>query len=283
MVELSGSGEQRRTGYGGDTLNTAIHLARRGHDVAYLTALGSDELSKDMKRAWAAEGLDTSLVLDHPTRATGKYEISTDASGERSFTYWRDASAARDMFSLPGIEVALAQAEKVDLIAYSLITLAILPEAARERLFALRARLAFDGNYRPRLWADADTAAKARDAAIARANIGLPTLEDETQISGETSAEAVARHWQGLGCAETAVKMGVKGCRLPDGVVVGPPKALQPVDTSGAGDAFNAGYLDARLNGATINEAAVEGHILAGWTVMRSGAIPPTDECSGPS
>jgi 2-dehydro-3-deoxygluconokinase len=277
MLELSRDGERWRMGYGGDTLNTAIHLARLGHDVTYLTALGSDPMSAEIKAKWAAEGLDTSLVLHHPTRSTGLYAITTDARGERSFSYWRDSSAARDMFSLPGIDAALAKANMADLVSYSLITLAILPGAARQTLLSLNARLAFDGNYRARLWPDAASAANARDAAIARATIGLPTLEDEILIDGETSADAVAAHWQGLGCAETVVKFGAEGCRLPDSSIVAPPQALNPVDTSGAGDAFNAGYLHARLEGATIQEAAIEGHRLAGWVIMRSGAIPPID------
>ena len=112
MLELSQDGAGWRLGYGGDTLNTAIHLARAGHDVAYLTALGSDPLSADLRARWAAEGLDTSLVLDHPARATGLYAISTDTAGERSFTYWRDTSAARELFALEAAGDALAEAER---------------------------------------------------------------------------------------------------------------------------------------------------------------------------
>lgn len=281
MLELSRSGEDWRLGYGGDTLNTAIHLARAGHDVAYLTALGCDPLSVNVKPQWAAEGLDTSLILDHPTRSTGLYAINTDAAGERSFTYWRDTSAAREMFALPGIEIALAAAEQADLIAYSLITLAILPPEAREQLFALcqrvRARggkVAFDGNYRPRLWGSAAEACAARDQAIVCADIGLPTLEDERLLSGEITADAVSHHWLTLGCPETIVKLGADGARLPNGTIFPPPEVLQPVDTSGAGDAFNGGYLAARMDGASVEDAVLSGHKLAGWCVMRKGAIP---------
>jgi 2-dehydro-3-deoxygluconokinase len=274
MIELANRADQAQIGYGGDTLNTAIHLARLGHDVAYITAIGHDAMSVDLKLKWNAEGIDTSLVQIHPKRSTGLYAISNDANGERTFTYWRDTSAARDMFSMPGIDAALAEAEKADLIAYSLITLAILPEEARHRLLSINTKMAFDGNYRARLWPDVASAAKARDAAIARASIGLPTLEDEMLISGDVSADEVAAHWQGLGCAETVVKLGIDGCRLPDGSIVPPPQALSPVDTSGAGDAFNAGYLHARLGGATMEEAASEGHRLAAWVVMRPGAVP---------
>ena len=284
MLELSRSGEGWGLGYGGDTLNTAIHLARAGHDVAYLTAIGSDPLSKNLKAQWANEGLDTSLVLDHPTRSTGLYAISTDPSGERSFSYWRDTSAAREMFDLPGAAAALQAAEHADLIVFSLISLAILQPPARKTLLELCQRVrerggkvAFDGNYRPKLWADSSAARKARDAAIACADIGLPTLDDERMLSGETHAAAVAHHWQGLGCPETIVKLGAGGARLPDGTVVPPPQVLQPVDTSGAGDAFNGGYLAARMDGEGIEAAVRAGHRLAGWCVMRRGAIPARD------
>lgn len=284
MLELSRQRDSWNMGYGGDTLNTAIHLARAGHDVGYLTAIGCDPLSSDLAERWSQEGLDTDLVLRHPTRATGLYAISTDARGERSFSYWRDTSAARDMFALPGINDALAQAEYADLLVFSLITLAILPTDARAKLSALcravRARggkVAFDGNYRPRLWASAQEARCARDTAIALADIGLPTLEDETQLSGLLTADAVASDWCALGCPETIVKLGADGARDVVGRIVAPPAVLQPVDTSGAGDAFNAGYLDARMNGRDVTEAIHEGHRLAGWCVMRPGAIPGRD------
>jgi 2-dehydro-3-deoxygluconokinase len=284
MLELSRDGERWRLGYGGDTLNTAIHLVRTGVDAGYLTALGDDPFSHEMKRKWQAEGLDVSLVLTHPDRHAGLYAIDTDAKGERSFTYWRENAAAREMFTLPAMADALRTAERVELLAFSLITLAILPAQARATLLALASRVranggkvAFDGNYRPRLWGNPSEARTARDAAIACADIGLPTLEDEAALSGTLSADEVAAHWQRLGCKETIVKLGAAGCRLPDGRIVAPDTTLSPVDTSGAGDAFNAGYLAARLDGVPAEEAARAGQALAGWTIMRTGAIPPRD------
>lgn len=284
MIELSRRGNDWQLGHGGDTLNTALHLARGGHDVAYLTALGNDPFAAGLIQRWQDEGLDCGLVLRHAHRATGLYAISTDAAGERSFAYWREASAARELFALPGAADACAVAAEADMLIFSLISLAILPPEGCEQLLALaravRERdgvVAFDGNYRPRLWPDTDTARTARDAAIALATIGLPTLEDEALLSGETDAAAVAAHWTSLGCCETVVKLGEQGCRLPDGRIISPPAVLAPVDTSGAGDAFNAGYLGARSRGASLERAALAGHALAGWTVMRPGAIPDRD------
>lgn len=282
MLELSQGAQGWRLGSAGDVLNTSVHLARSGHDVAMLTALGDDPFSQSMRQSWQDEGIDTSHVLTNAERGPGLYAVTTDNDGERSFTYWRDTSAARTTFDLPGIEHALAAAETCDLLFFSLISLAILPEDARQRIYALAlrvrahgGRVAFDGNYRPGLWRIPGEARRARDAAIRVASIGLPTQDDEALLSGSPTAEATAAHWTGLACGETVVKLGSEGCRLPDGRVVAPPEVRVPVDTSGAGDAFDAGYLSARLAGATSAEAALAGHELAGRTIMHRGAIPP--------
>lgn len=287
MVELSGAGDEWNVGFGGDTLNTAIHLARAGHDVSYMTALGDDAFSDRLREAWAGEGIDTSLVLTHPTRQAGLYAITTDDAGERSFTYWRDASAARALFELSAVDEAMAQAESADVLCFSLISLAVLPPQGRQDLLRLAGRVrdngglvAFDGNYRPRLWESPEAAVRMRDRAITFADIGFPTFEDEALLGGAASAEEVATHWQRMGCGEVVVKMGADGCLLPEGLPCPVPRALAPVDTSGAGDAFNGGYLAARVRGATSQTAALAGHALAGWNVMRRGAIPPRDEAA---
>jgi 2-dehydro-3-deoxygluconokinase len=188
------------------------------------------------------------------------------------------------MFALEDTPRLVASATKSDLLVFSLISLAVLPEEGRQALFALGRQVrergglvAFDGNYRARLWPDKATAEAARNGAIEVSSIGLPTLEDEIALSGLRDAEEVARHWRDLGCDEVVVKLGSQGCRLPDGATLQPEAILAPVDTSGAGDAFNAGYLARRLAGNTPEESARFGHILAGWTIMRPGAIPARD------
>ena len=288
MIELSrADGGLWRLGHGGDTLNTAIHLARMDRDVRYVTALGDDPFSATLLQDWTAEGIDTSLILRDPTRMPGLYAITTDEAGERSFSYWRGQSAARRTLSLSGGEAVMAQAEQADLLLYSLITLAILDEPSREHLFDLAqrvrargGRVAFDGNYRPRLFAGQDEARDLCRRAIGGCDIGLPTLEDEAMLVDAKSAEEVQGRWQSLGAAEVVVKLGADGCLVTGVGLVPPPERLSPRDTSGAGDAFNAGYLGARLDGLSPVEAAVRGHRLAGWTVMRSGAIPARDDDS---
>ena len=84
----------------------------------------------------------------------------------------------------------------------------------------------FDGNYRPRLWESAAAALAARDTAIAHADIGLPTLDDEALLNPGARVHSVASHWQALGCTETVVKLGPQGCRLPDARVIAPAHVL---------------------------------------------------------
>lgn len=281
MVELSGSAEPGwQLGYGGDTVNMAVHLARFGFDVAFGSALGDDSFSADLRRAWADEGIDTSALLTAPGSMPGLYAIKTDPQGERSFSYWRSDSAARRMFDLRDSARLIETAMAADLLVYSLISLAILPPRGREQLLelckAVRAkgvRVAFDGNYRPRLWPDTATARAFRDRAIACCDIGLPTLEDEMQLDAEANPGTVAARWRNGGAAETVVKLGAQGCLVDDEIVL-PPAKISPVDSSGAGDAFNAGYLAARLKALPPKQAALTGHRLAGWNIGRPGAIP---------
>ncbi|RJG55418.1 sugar kinase [Sphingobium terrigena] len=284
MLELSrGSGDSWNLRYGGDVINTAIHLARSGDTVRLASALGADPMSADLCAAWEAEGVDTSLVLRAADRLPGLYAIETDATGERSFHYWRGEAAARRMFDLPGSAEMVAQAAQSDLLYFSLITLAILPDAGREALLDLCAsvrakggKVAFDGNYRARLWRDAATACHWRDRAIAVSDMGLPTLADEVEMGAADDAQDAAARWGAGEGREVVVKLGGDGA-LVDGTIVPIPQRVPVIDSSGAGDAFNGGYLHARLAGATPVDAALAGHRLAGWNIGQRGAIPARD------
>lgn len=284
MLELSrGQGDGWNLRYGGDVINTAVHMARSGDKVRLASALGADPMSADLRAQWEAEGVDTGLVLAADGRLPGLYAIETDAAGERTFHYWRSEAAAKRMFALPDSAAMVEQAAQSDLLYFSLITLAILPDEGREALLSLCAavkarggRVAFDGNYRARLWPDAATAQHWRDRAIAMADIGLPTLADEVEMGEADNARDAAARWGAGEGREIIVKLGGEGCLVGDELVA-PPRLIDVIDSSGAGDAFNAGYLHARLGGATPAEAALAGHRLAGWNIGRRGAIPARD------
>ena len=139
MVELTlprEKGGETRVGFAGDTFNAAVYLKRSAparSAVAYVTAVGTDALSDGMVAAFAAEGSTPSLVERRADRAPGLYAISVDAKGERSFTYWRESSAARTLF-LPPAHVTPDRLAGFDLVYLSGITVAILTSEGRAAL-----------------------------------------------------------------------------------------------------------------------------------------------------
>lgn len=288
MVELSlrGDGDTARVDFAGDTYNTAVYLRRASGPevtVAYVTALGRDGLSKRMINRFAQEGLETELVERRADRVPGLYAIATDADGERSFTYWRDSSAARTLF-LPPAEVTPERLSGFDLVYLSGITLAVLAPEARtaliaflERFRAAGGRVAFDSNYRPALWPDA---AEARDAIVALwrlADIGLPSLDDEIALFGDSDSAAVHARLVEHGIATGALKRGADG-PLPIGEAGPLPEfaaAERVVDTTAAGDSFNGAYLAALIAERPPAERLAEGHALASRVIGHPGAILP--------
>jgi 2-dehydro-3-deoxygluconokinase len=132
MIELSGQPLQRR--FGGDTLNTAIYLARvlagSPHQVRYLTGMGQDSLSRQLLADWQAEGVDVSHIVILPGKLPGLYMVETDARGERSFLYWRNDSAARHYFA-SGIDFAsLLHTAQLQAVYLSGISLALFNETS---------------------------------------------------------------------------------------------------------------------------------------------------------
>ena len=285
MVEFTRQGEEGSwaQGIGGDTLNTAVNLARLGANVAFASAVGQDIFSDTLRAAIAAEGIETALLASDPARQCGIYFIATDESGERSFTYWRSQSAARRLVETIGTARLAEAAAAVDLVHLSLITLAVISEDHRQSLLDLVTRakgagtkVSFDSNYRPALWESPETAAHWSGAFAAIADFGLPTFEDEVALGTGASATDVSAAWEARGCGEVVVKLGGEGCLLPDGRICAAER-VNAVDTSGAGDSFDAAYLHCRLSGQSPERAARRANRLAGWVVGRKGALPAAE------
>ncbi len=285
MLEMSGGDERMyRLGFAGDTLNTAWYakaLLPEGWQVDYVTALGDDLYSEQMRGFIAAAGIGTDRIQTIAGRRPGLYLIH-QADGDRHFTYWRGQSAAK---LLADDKQALATAcAGATTLYFSGITMAILAPRARGRLMqaivAARdagARIVFDTNLRPALWTSQKIMASTLTAAASISDIVLPTHTDEAPVFGDASPEATAERYIGLGVDEVVVKNGAgpafiatqSGLRQS----IPAPEARQVVDATGAGDSFNGGYLSARARGVDPVAAVAEGHRVAGIVIGHRGAL----------
>ncbi|MBN8503613.1 MAG: sugar kinase [Burkholderiales bacterium] len=289
MLELQGQpfGALRQH-YGGDTFNAACYLARcSGARVSFASALGDDTLSDALLARWAGESIGLDLVRRLPGRRPGLYQIEVDERGERRFHFWRHQSAARDYFDGLAPTPLEQAASGLDALLFSGISLAILPDAGRERLLRVAADLraagklvAFDNNYRPILWPDADTARHWFERAFAVASLALVTTDDHQALFKLPTAQAACSAAQALPVPELALKRGAEPTRVGfEGRWVDVPTEPVPkvVDTTAAGDSFAGGYLSRRLAGASPEQAAAFGNRLAARVIQHPGAVIPVE------
>lgn len=287
MIELSGGdNDQWRMGFAGDTLNTAWYvraLTENDYPVDYVTAFGDDAFSAKQRAFFAEHAIGTAQSAIIPGARPGMYAI-TLTGAERSFTYWRNDAAARRLASDPAALAASLHGR--DMIYFSGITLAILMPDNRDSFFEILrqsrkagARVVFDPNYRPQLWADKATAQAMVSEAMRNSDIALPTFPDEQALFGDATPDACAERLAALGVKEIVVKDGTEPALvLVDGVkTLIPSVPAQALDTTGAGDSFNGGYLSARLAGKSPVEAAKLAHRVAAKVVEYRGALAPMD------
>ena len=278
-----------RQGFAGDTLNTAWYvracLPKADWDVSYFTRLGEDLYSAKMKSFFEENGLDTRHIATDATRRPGLYLIDIK-HGERSFTYWRDQSAAK---LLADDEARLQQAlDAADIIYFSGITLAILSPERRQAFLAkiASARKAgkttvFDPNIRPRLWETTEALKHYTMMAAASAEISLPSFDDEATLFGDIDLAACAERYRAAGCGLVVVKNGGGPMLAVDETRSNPFdgfEKVQPVDTTGAGDSFNGGFLSAWATGADIETAIHRAHNVSLQVIQHRGALMPMDQ-----
>lgn len=289
MLELRHmTGTNLVLGFGGDTYNTAVYLARAAEalgvdvQVGYLCGLGADTHSELMREAWHQEGiLDRSVTVRGKT--PGLYAVRTDGEGERTFAYWRQGSASAAL--LAGTD--WVDSLEGDLIHLSGITLQLMtPEsldALVNRLHLLKAqgsRVSLDTNYRPSGWPSAQAAATTITRIAGFADVVLATFEDEQAMFADPGPRETARRYQALGVTEVVVKVGARGAyvRQGDEFAHVPAAAVsRVVDTTAAGDSFGGAYLAARSAGATPTAAAKTAALVAAVVIGNPGAIVPND------
>lgn len=302
MAELMlGSSEAQppALGFAGDTMNTAIYLKRllgAKSDVSLVTVLGNDTLSERLVHRLETESINTARIDRSDDRLIGLYAITTDESGERTFSYWRSQSAARTLFQ-HGSETDFSHLSEADVVYFSAITLAILPPDVRVALLNELNRLrqskeltvVFDSNYRPTLWESKAEAQRFVSAAWKITDIALPSVDDEQLLFDDVSDTAVIKRLADYGINRGALKRGERGPLSLNHALHESQREMESldnvsvkvVDTTAAGDSFNAGYLSATLAGADEQTALQAGHACSVRVIGHKGAIIPLEKWHG--
>lgn len=286
MVEMAPAvgADEYKLGFAGDTFNTAWYAKALSPSCnsRFVSRVGSDDASDKMLAMMTKSGIDTGHILRSADRSVGLYLISLN-DGERSFSYWRDSSAARQ---LADDKAALAAAtEDSDVVYFSGITMAILTPNGRETLLDVvaQARAAgkttvFDSNLRPRLWESAKTMCDTVMRASAVSDIVLPSYDDEVDHFGDANITATRDRYLAAGATTVIVKNGEGDVHFSHAGHTGhetPPPAKAVVDTTSAGDSFNAGFLIGLHQTGSVSDAILKAAQVAGHVISQKGALVP--------
>ena len=290
MIELSQGSEPGnfKQSFAGDVFNTGIYIKRclkQACQVSFLSAVGEDALSEQLFTLMVDEQLESHLLYRSKVNKMGLYVVNVDECGERSFSYWRENSAARQLMKFiqqaPNKE-ALAG---VGTVFFSGISIAILPEEDLadfwdfiKSLKSTGCQVVFDPNYRPVLWSSPQAARDAFAIAYSLSDTVLPGVDDHKELYDQHSADEVASHLESIGVKEIIIKNGEQGVLISvDGerLHIDITPVAKVVDTTSAGDAFNGGYLSARHQGKSVKDAVLYGAEVAACVIQHKGAIVP--------
>ncbi|MCL1065643.1 sugar kinase [Shewanella olleyana] len=272
--------------YAGDTYNALVYAKRFNPqlDCQFFTAVGEDAISHTMIKAWQSHQLNTDKVITTDDSTIGIYAIATDDKGERSFSYWRNDSAATQMMSLLPLDLLLKKLGNTDTVFFSGITLGILSEEDKHVLLSLTksmreqgATIAFDPNYRVAMWKGAEHAKLWLERAYQHSDIVLPGLDEHQLLFDHQSPIDVMLYCQQLGATEIIIKSGEQGTLAYQcGELIAHETFIAApiqVDSTAAGDSFAGTYLASRLSGYGIEDALVNACNVARVVVQHPGAI----------
>ncbi|GIF66516.1 fructokinase-like protein [Asanoa ishikariensis] len=269
---------QFATGFGGDTSNFLVAAARSGARTGYVTRVGTDPFGDAFLRLWEAEGIDTTHVVRADGERTGVYFISRDPA-RSVFTYYRADSAASRLSpaDVPEPAVASARALHVSGITQAISVSAC--DAAFHAMTVARAAgtlVSYDPNYRPQLW-PLERARAVVARSIELSDVVFPNIEEGRLLTGATDPTAVIDWYAARGPRTVVLKLGADGALLWHEATLTEikPHPVTPLDSTGAGDAFDGAFMAHLTAGATPAEAAHYAAVAGALTTQGHGAVGP--------
>ena len=253
---------------GGNSINTAIALARLGVSVRLAAAVGDDRFGQFIRDRIRAEGIGVAGLVTLPGAKTSTSIVLVEASGERRFLHLRGVSALFSGRNLDWGQVKGSQifhyASAFALPAFDENSLAPALQRARELGCLTSMNICWDVQGK---WL------KTVQPALAHTDFIFPNREEGQQLTGESAPAAIASRLRALGVQTVIVKLGAAGCYVdsPQGSFTSPGFAVQPMDTTGAGDGFAAGFLAAICRRQSLPLAARQANATGALATLRLG------------
>lgn len=257
--------------------NVAVALSRLGHATGWISRVGADEFGACVRAAIRGEGVDVSQVIEDPDAPTGVYFKERRRPGRTRVYYYRKDSAASRL--APG-DLDPNYLARARFLLVTGITTALGPSCRKAVEHAIDvARVAdvhvvLDPNVRRKLWSEA-TAREVLLELMGDVDTLLATREEVDLLADETRLEPAVRTLQERGPREVVVRLGAEGAIGFEGEEQADREAIEveTVETVGAGDAFNAGYLSGRMRGWDLARSLHLGTVLGGLAVTAEGDV----------
>lgn len=254
---------------GGDAANQSIRLADLGVGVSLAACVGDDQNGAMLKSALAARGVDVQHMTAQPGAATGTALVLVDEAGERHVFSVQGAHSLLSREMLP-------QSFPEGCRAISLASIFSMPVLEKDGLTAFLAEAQAAGIL---IFADlaADKLGLGLEGVrpfLPMVDYFLPSLYDAIAMTGKGTAEEAAQVYLRCGAKNVVIKCGAEGCYYANESGQGwvPAAAVEPVDTTGAGDCMNALFISRILAGDPIEEACRYACAGASYSTLFFGA-----------
>ncbi len=265
--------------YGGDCLTTAIAALKLGSKVGYISRIGMDCFKNYLLESWQEEGLDISHVK--PTQGTnGLYLISGGENcPNKEFSFYRKKTAATNL-SIDDISVDYIQNSSLVYATGVTQSLSISAREAVKYAFKIAKEnnvlTAYDPNFNPLIWSEDEAKEAYRELEEYIDILFLNVRLDSKIIIDSSSVNNTMKYLWDKGISTVIIKSA-----LEKGYYVGYQGKIEfvkfinenPVDDTGAGDAFNGGVLHGITSGMTPFKAANIGSVVGGLQIKNFGAI----------
>jgi sugar/nucleoside kinase (ribokinase family) len=257
---------------GGCAMNASIDLAKLGANVALIGMIGNDGFGTFLKSELNNYGINTEGLVINKATNTSASVVLVDSSGERTFLHYIGANG---VFSEQDINYRIIENSKIVFIAGSML----MPSFDGEGC-ALTLKKAKDMGKITVLdtaWDDKGRWMQVLEPCMEYLDYFVPSIEEAEQLSGEKEPEKIAKVFFNKGVKTVVIKLGKDGCYMQEnaeaeGVYIPTYSHIKPVDTTGAGDSFCAGFLYGLSNGMTILESCKLANAVGTHCIMATGA-----------